>query len=279
MSQTFDPHVDYYAILGVAPHATLEEIKTAYRLRARAAHPDAGGSHDAFLRVNQAYEFLRDKRVRAAYDAARQPAATPAVIQQWQQAAQPAATSAATVTEHFGNDLKGFDAWVHSMKKDFAAATYGQQQEGRHVYPTVENSKSGTLFIGGGRFVGAIVGLCIALATVDELRRGNLNDIRKVGYLPLYVGLFQWIGAGVGKFLHESIRNSVTTPPEEKVIYTCRCGQKLRVPKIVGAITLTCKRCHRRIGLDISGTGIYEVCPCCNTSTHWDGTRCTRCPP
>jgi curved DNA-binding protein CbpA len=147
--------LDYYAILGVTPQASAEEIKSGYRKRSLSAHPDAGGSHATFLIVNQAYEFLRDKNVRAAYDAARQPAATPMVIHHWQQAAQPAAKSAATVTEHFEHDLKGFDAWLDSLKKDFAAASYGTKQEGRYNFPTVAGSKSGAAFIWLGRAIGA----------------------------------------------------------------------------------------------------------------------------
>jgi hypothetical protein len=277
MSQKFDPRVDYYAILGLTPQATVEQIKSAYRHCSLTAHPDAGGSRDAFLRGNQAYEFLRDKQVRAAYDAARQPAATPAVIHHWQQAARRAAKSAATVTEHFEHDLKGFDAWVYSMKKDFAAANYGQQQEGRYSYPTVENSKSGTLFVGRGRFVGAIVGMAVAMAAVDELRRGDWHDLRKVAYVPLYVGIFQWMGAGVGKFLHESIRNSVVAHPDEKVIYSCTCGQTLRMPRIVGVLAVTCKRCNRYFGLQVSATGVREVCPWCKSGSSWDGARCKAC--
>jgi hypothetical protein len=269
--------LDYYAILGVTPQASAEEIKSGYRKRSLSAHPDAGGSHAAFLLVNQAYEFLRDKNVRAAYDAARQPAATPMVIHHWQQAAQPAAKSAATVTEHFEHDLKGFDAWLDSLKKDFAAASYETKQEGRYNFPTVAGSKSGAAFIWLGRAIGAAVGIAVAAATVEEIRQGNWQDIRKVGYLPLYAGLFQWIGAGVAKFLHETIRDSVVAQRTEKVIHACVCGQKLRMPLIVGTLAVTCKRCKRCFGLEMSAAGIQEVCPVCKLNTTWDRVRCMKC--
>ena len=43
-------------ILGLAPPYTLERIRAAYRARSREAHPDAGGSDAAFVRLRAAYE-------------------------------------------------------------------------------------------------------------------------------------------------------------------------------------------------------------------------------
>lgn len=47
------------AILGLAPGASAEEITRAYREQAKRAHPDAGGSAEAFRAVRAAYEELR----------------------------------------------------------------------------------------------------------------------------------------------------------------------------------------------------------------------------
>lgn len=41
-------------ILGVAEDATREQIEAAYRERAKRAHPDAGGSHEAMAALNAA---------------------------------------------------------------------------------------------------------------------------------------------------------------------------------------------------------------------------------
>lgn len=57
-----------YAILGVSRHATNNEIKQAYRKKAKAAHPDAGGSAAAMARVNEAYHILADEAARSSYD-------------------------------------------------------------------------------------------------------------------------------------------------------------------------------------------------------------------
>ncbi len=62
---------DYYDALGVARDATAEQIKKAFRSRARKFHPDVSKEPDAELRmkeVNEAYAVLSDPERRAAYD-------------------------------------------------------------------------------------------------------------------------------------------------------------------------------------------------------------------
>ncbi|MDM7855824.1 J domain-containing protein [Cellulomonas alba] len=57
-----------YDVLGVSPDATQDELRRAYRSRARRTHPDAGGTHEDFVRVSQAWDQVRDAASRAAYD-------------------------------------------------------------------------------------------------------------------------------------------------------------------------------------------------------------------
>jgi curved DNA-binding protein len=62
---------DYYKILGVARGANDDEIKKAYRKLARKYHPDVSKEANAkerFQEVGEAYETLKDKEKRAAYD-------------------------------------------------------------------------------------------------------------------------------------------------------------------------------------------------------------------
>lgn len=48
--------------LGLAPNATLTEIKRAYRRRALETHPDRGGTDDAFRALQKAYESALERR-------------------------------------------------------------------------------------------------------------------------------------------------------------------------------------------------------------------------
>lgn len=67
--------VDYYQILGIKSNASQADIKSAYRRRARARHPDVnGGSPEAareFALIALAYRTLSDPHERAAYDKQR----------------------------------------------------------------------------------------------------------------------------------------------------------------------------------------------------------------
>ena len=69
------PRLDYFAILGVPPEASDEEIKKAYRKLALQYHPDRnqGNSHaEAKIReINAAYEVLGDPESKKSYELLR----------------------------------------------------------------------------------------------------------------------------------------------------------------------------------------------------------------
>ena len=50
--------VDHYAALGVGPDATVEDVEAAYRTRAKTAHPDAGGTQEDFVALDDAHRVL-----------------------------------------------------------------------------------------------------------------------------------------------------------------------------------------------------------------------------
>jgi len=79
ISLQISPH----AVLGITDDASLQQIRDAYRIKAKKYHPDAGGEEWAFRILVQAYEILSQARVMrvASFEATERP--TPRAPAEW----------------------------------------------------------------------------------------------------------------------------------------------------------------------------------------------------
>ncbi|CAG2199074.1 DNAJC10 [Mytilus edulis] len=63
---------DYYKLLGIQRSATTKEIRQAFKKLAVTMHPDKNPddpeAHDNFLKINRAYEVLKDEDMRKKFD-------------------------------------------------------------------------------------------------------------------------------------------------------------------------------------------------------------------
>lgn len=104
----------YYDLLGVARDATADDLRRAFRRAALRLHPDREtGAHDEMLRLNQAYDTLKDAGRRAAYDLTLRSLAHP---QPW--SPRPASPPAASGSDPLDFKLRVF----HPLDAAIAAA-------------------------------------------------------------------------------------------------------------------------------------------------------------
>lgn len=63
--------MDYYEVLGLDKEdkPSADDVKRAYRKKARLTHPDVSGDTEEFAKVQEAYDTLRDPEKRSYYDA------------------------------------------------------------------------------------------------------------------------------------------------------------------------------------------------------------------
>ncbi|CAN7765964.1 DnaJ domain-containing protein [Paenibacillus sp. LjRoot153] len=64
----FEGFVDHYAILEVYPSASSEDIKKAFRAKAKIHHPDVGGNEESFKAIKDAFDILMDDEKRREFN-------------------------------------------------------------------------------------------------------------------------------------------------------------------------------------------------------------------
>jgi hypothetical protein len=261
---------DYYQILGVRREADHQELIRAYRREAMRCHPDHGGSHEAMLRLNEAWEILRNSESRREYD-------------EWlkQQGAQSVAITTAvqrarTTASNYPRRWTDFEKWMNRIFDDFTNAEYGTAEEGIPV-PTAKNSVSGTLIILVGCVVGLVVGGMIFLTF-------NNTPLEIVARLLVFV--FIVLGGMAGKAIHKAMGSGITaararvhrrTPPHQPHRSTpppipttnSESAQKIKI---------TCPHCSQRIEASAEVIGTVVTCPTCQKNFHV-GKRTPQPPP
>ncbi len=120
---------DLYAVLGVDPGASQDEIKRAYRRKARECHPDAGGDEEQFKEVQHAWHVLGDPERRRRYD----------------RFGDDGSGSAGVTGDPFGFGTGGFGGLGDVIDAFFGGGGFGgtttappRQQQGRDVIVRVE---------------------------------------------------------------------------------------------------------------------------------------------
>ena len=233
---------DYYRILKVPPEADLETIKKAYRARAMESHPDRGGSHQAMLEINEAFEVLRNPAMRRNHDEARRNEFN----QSAQEQANADASQARQRAQEYPRNWNEFDAWLDAVAKDFQNAEYGT---GELMFPTVGKSYSGWLFV----VVGGIAGLYLAYQlSGKDFNRGRCWTPCVIGGATLGMLIHKFIGqsikagatpTGASSSPPHSSKNS-SSPPRSSVAKCPQCGQQLRCPPDQPGVRLRCPRCQ-----------------------------------
>ena len=225
---------DYYKVLGVDESAALDGIKQAYRRMAMKCHPDHGGSHEAMLEINEAFEVLRDPELRREYDYAR-------ANQDDATAQAAAARTAGEAREEAGNyprEWDAFEVWLNGIAGDFQSAKYGN----KGIWPTAEKSITAWIFIAAGVYLG-------------------FYTFTALGEPGRFMAVICLAGGGwLGQIVHRSIRglmaparkpsvtqNTASKPATKaKTIVVCpNCSQQLRVPAGQERIRIRCTSCNQ----------------------------------
>jgi curved DNA-binding protein CbpA len=182
---------NYYQVLRVSEFASIEEIKKAYRRESKRCHPDLGGSHDEMILVIEAWEILSDSSKRMEYDQARKsPKNKDAVSRN-----EVNRRNASKKSQNYPKKWKEFERYMEDLIKDVKNASYGYTyQKTFGIYPKVENSNTGAMFIIVGGILGIIL-LSPIFASSASTPKMFLMSIIVPAMLGSWLGMLthQWI--------------------------------------------------------------------------------------
>lgn len=160
------PDVDLYRVLGVSPDAALQDLRAAYRRRAKQCHPDAGGSHRLMVELIAAWEVLSDPAKRALYDERRAGPVDAAAAASWEAARQDAEAAAEAKAEQYAGDWEGFVSWMDAAAGEVEASAGGRLASGAAAGLLVGVSLGALVgwAAGAGVAPGAVIGVVVGAA-------------------------------------------------------------------------------------------------------------------
>ncbi len=162
---------DFYSILGVKRDAGSDEIKAAWRTKAKSVHPDQNRddpqAHNRFAEIGRAYEVLKDPAKRSRYDQQRMKVEAlerEQTIMQQRQAAREAAEKAKQAKANAERVLEELAraeaekakadaaqaAKVKAAKEQAAAEAKSKAQAETQAATKDETAKTGTTASAGG---------------------------------------------------------------------------------------------------------------------------------
>lgn len=274
--------IDYYQILGTTPDASLEVIKAAYRKKAFECHPDVGGTHEAMVRVNEAWQVLSNPALRAEYDKLRQQHNDRSAIVKWERKSENARERA----KEYPKSWRAFQNWLDALSKDVTDAKYGEENVLWMTTQTVSNSYTGALFM----LIGTLLFGAISIMfnpfqlsdfknngsskksdlslfardkpTTTSTREASWESLKKDPRIILTFVIGPWVlgcsaGAVAHRYLSSYLKTSQPTDsassqsnPDDVRSYTVitcpKCSTHLRVPLMKSVLTITCTRCRHK---------------------------------
>ncbi|HEY3965177.1 MAG TPA: DnaJ domain-containing protein [Planctomycetaceae bacterium] len=244
---------DYYAILGVKADADLESIRQAYKRRAFECHPDRGGSHEQMVRINAAWEILRDPSNRQRYDYARSHAQDPAA----EAATNEDSRQARERAQQYPQRWSDFEVWLENVSKDFAQAEYKNVDGPLNTkWPVITGSDSGILFVVAGGLIGFLISAWFAYIFATSPLTGHHvgtwgSFFARLRPMVLILIGGPSLGALLGAQIHKGIgivlKSAMRAGSNSTAIVRCaQCRQQLRVPNGSGKWEIKCPKCSHK---------------------------------